>query len=242
MNELDKLKRAQMYIRKLAEGINPIDDCPAGEDDIINNVRLSRCFFYVSDILGQVIDNGGVVQKTVHKDKNSFSLTDEEKARLSPVDAPLQVREITAMINALKSEDYPKKLKVTAIGKFLTQVGMLEIIVNENGKNKKIPTAEGKTIGIISEKRTGQYGTYDVLLYTKQAQQFIFDNIDAVIEINNTRTTKENRGQKKMAYWSFIEDECLKDLIANGATSAEIASELKKSEEDVIGRMAFFGL
>lgn len=242
MTELEKIKRAQMYIRKLAEGINPIDDTPADERDIINNVRLSRCFFYVADILGQVIDNGGVVQKTVYKDKNGFSLTEEEKALLDAVDTPLQVREITGMINALKGENYASKLKVTAIGKFLTQAGLLEIIEDGNGKNKKIPTALGESMGIIRQTRTGQYGTYDVLLYTREAQQFIFDNIDAVIEVNNTRTPREKKPRKKESFWSYIEDECLKDLAANGATSAEIASALKKSEEDVIGRMAFFGL
>ena len=64
MTELEKMQRAKMYIDKLANGINPIDDEPAADSDIINNVRLSRCLFYVSDILRQVIDNNGVVGKT----------------------------------------------------------------------------------------------------------------------------------------------------------------------------------
>ena len=55
MTELEKMQRAKMYIDKLANGINPIDDAAAPENDVINNVRLSRCFFYVSDILRQVI-------------------------------------------------------------------------------------------------------------------------------------------------------------------------------------------
>lgn len=55
MTELEKMQRAKMYIDRLANGINPIDDAPAADSDIINNVRISRCLFYVSDILGQVI-------------------------------------------------------------------------------------------------------------------------------------------------------------------------------------------
>lgn len=57
MTELAKMQRAKMYIDKLANGINPIDDTPAADSDIINNVRLSRCLFYASDVLRQVIDN-----------------------------------------------------------------------------------------------------------------------------------------------------------------------------------------
>ena len=60
MTELEKIERARMYMDKLANGINPIDDTMVPDEDIINNVRLSRCFFYVSDILRQVIENGGI--------------------------------------------------------------------------------------------------------------------------------------------------------------------------------------
>ena len=44
MTELEKIERAKMYMDKLANGINPIDDTMAPDDDLINNVRLSRCF------------------------------------------------------------------------------------------------------------------------------------------------------------------------------------------------------
>ena len=60
MTELEKIERARMYIDKLANGINPIDDTVVPDGDIINNVRLSRCLFFVSDVLRQVIENGGM--------------------------------------------------------------------------------------------------------------------------------------------------------------------------------------
>ena len=52
MTELEKIAYAKSFIDKLANGINPLDDKPIPEGDIANNVRLSRCFFYVADILG----------------------------------------------------------------------------------------------------------------------------------------------------------------------------------------------
>ena len=42
MDETAKLIRAKMYIDKLANGINPIDDTLASDTDVINNVRVSR--------------------------------------------------------------------------------------------------------------------------------------------------------------------------------------------------------
>ena len=60
MTELETLERAKMYMEKLANGINPIDGSMIPDEDVVNNVRLSRCFFYVADVLRQVIDNGGI--------------------------------------------------------------------------------------------------------------------------------------------------------------------------------------
>ena len=60
MTELEKIAYAKSFIDKLANGINPLDDTPVPEDDIVNNVRLSRCFFYVSDLLRQVYDDRSV--------------------------------------------------------------------------------------------------------------------------------------------------------------------------------------
>ena len=56
MPELQKIAHAKSYIDKLANGVNPLDDTPIPEDDIANNVHLSRCFFLVSDILRQVLE------------------------------------------------------------------------------------------------------------------------------------------------------------------------------------------
>lgn len=60
MTELETLQRAKMYMEKLANGINPLDDTMIPDGEVVNQVRLSRCFFYVADVLRQVIDNGGV--------------------------------------------------------------------------------------------------------------------------------------------------------------------------------------
>ena len=60
MTELEKIERAKMYMDKLANGINPIDDSVVPDEDIVNNVRLSRCFFFVSDVLRQIIEHSGI--------------------------------------------------------------------------------------------------------------------------------------------------------------------------------------
>ena len=64
MTELETLMRAKMYVDKLANGVNPLTDEPVLESDVVNNVRISRCLFYVSSVLSKVIDKNQVRKLT----------------------------------------------------------------------------------------------------------------------------------------------------------------------------------
>lgn len=64
MDDLELTCRAKIYIEKLANGINPLTDDNVPEGDIVNNVKISRCLFFVSDVLEKVIENGGYVKTT----------------------------------------------------------------------------------------------------------------------------------------------------------------------------------
>ena len=86
MTELEKMKRAKMYIDDLANGIDPLTGQVVSDTDIINNVRITRCLFYVSGILKKVIDNDGEVScvRVKQGKKEFFSLTDTEVDALIP--------------------------------------------------------------------------------------------------------------------------------------------------------------
>ena len=53
MDERDKILMAQDWVRKLANGINPLTGNAVKEDDVVNNVHISRCLFYVADLIGK---------------------------------------------------------------------------------------------------------------------------------------------------------------------------------------------
>ena len=97
MTELEKIAYAKSFIDKLANGINPLDDTPIPDDDIANNVRLSRCFFYVSDILRQVYENGGV-NKPKRTPKIPFAVSVEQLEKFEYSEEPIPVSEIAKRI------------------------------------------------------------------------------------------------------------------------------------------------
>lgn len=186
ITELEKMERAKMYIDKMAEGINPITNEYAPENDTINNVRISRCLFYVSEILEKVIANGGEVTQAVKStggNRNFFFITDEQLDRLSPRENSCYAKDIAEDIKAVTAENNTAKFQATWITEWLVSVGMLE--QTEKGK---CATDAGVSIGIESQLRQSiQKGEYFVNMYSPEAQQFIFDNIYAVIEFHYTK-------------------------------------------------------
>ena len=53
MEEKEKIAIAQDWVRQLANGVNPLNGNVLKEDDVVNNVHISRCLFYVADLLGK---------------------------------------------------------------------------------------------------------------------------------------------------------------------------------------------
>lgn len=186
MNDFEILERAKMYIDKLANGINPLDDKPVEENDVVNNVRLSRCFFYVSDILRQVIENGGEITKN-RKKKEDFYVSAEEIDNFKYSNQPIPVSKIAERINELIDVENMKKITYNHINEWLLSINMLKIETKADGKTAKRPTEAGNEIGIATEDRIGRNGKYTVTVYNRDAQQFIIDNIDAVVEIINSK-------------------------------------------------------
>ncbi|MBR3965687.1 MAG: hypothetical protein IKJ91_01280 [Clostridia bacterium] len=178
MTELEKIAYAKSFIDKLANGINPLDDTMIPEGDVINNVRLSRCFFYVSDILGQVYENGGIgkVEKTI-----PFSITPEQLANFEVSPYPISGSEISKKLDALVKNPLMKSFSVQKLNQWLIQQGLLCETTDPFGKPRKMPTEQGKAMGILTETKMGREGEYIAVLFDTKAQRFIVNNIYEIL-------------------------------------------------------------
>ena len=243
MTELETMQRAKMYLDKLANGINPLTDQPTPDSDCINQVRTSRCLFYVSDVLRKVIENGGNIGKAEKIKKQPFMISHETLKSFRLSNTPIAVSEITKRINELVDESAMTKLKYTSITSFLLQSGFLAQAEAGDGEKTKAPTKQGNTIGITSEERVGQAGTYRVTVYNTEAQQFVLDNIDAIIEINNQKSMEPvARAEFQGQPWTSTYDETLVDLFQKNVPISEIAITLKRTESGVRARLKKLGL
>ena len=179
MTELETMQRAKMYMDKLAQGIDPITGQDMPEDSVLNNVRLARCFFYVSGVLDQVIVNGGVIGG---KPKlQPFVIDAEQLTKVQLSQEPVRVTQLVEMISAAVDNPQMKKLSTTVITNWLLHKGFLEKETGPDGKSRRIPTQNGLMIGLSTQTRQGQYGEYQAVFYSTDAQRFVLDNLGAML-------------------------------------------------------------
>lgn len=191
MTEIEKIEYAKSYIDKLANGINPLTDQPIPDHELLNHVRISRCLFYVSDVLRQVAENGGIgkPEKKEKKKKQPFHLSAEDRLKIQLSDEAISVSEITRRINELIDTEQMEKLTYRSITQWLTEIGFLNQDYDRRGKRYRRPSSEGEKLGIFTEFRQSERGPYTATLYSLTAQQFIVDHLDAILE--NSRRVKE---------------------------------------------------
>lgn len=181
MTELEKIKYAKRAVEKLANGINPFTGQGVPDDDTLNQVKVSRCLFYVADILRQVEENGGVAKKGKKSAKQPFSLSPDSLKNFQFSSTPISLTEFLERLNSLIDKDNMKKLSFNTLSGWLIEMGFLKMVVTADGRNTRRPTGAGNALGIHTESRMGQQGPYTVVVYTKDAQQFMLDNLDAVV-------------------------------------------------------------
>ncbi len=186
MTELETIERAKMYLDKLANGIDPLTDQPVPDGDVINQVRISRCLFFVSDVLRRVLENGGITAPKNGK-KPPFAITQEQLLRVQFSREPLRITELCQRITDAAGQENMTKLAPSVVLEWLESIGILEKKPNPEGKQSRRPTEAGRQLGILEEERTGMHGAYVAVLYTEAAQHFIVDNLDAAIRQKNER-------------------------------------------------------
>jgi len=182
MTELEKLKNTKRIIGMLADGINPLSGEPHESGSPLHDASIIRCFFHVAQILEKVLQNGGVVGYTRRRDLRPFSLTEEQKSAITLSEKPVSVTGLVSIINSAVADPGMRRLTATQITSWLEQAGFLTTIVNAEGKNQRVPTDSSALIGISQVERKNAAGTPFLMnLYNLEAQQFILDNIDAIL-------------------------------------------------------------
>ncbi len=181
--DLDKLQKSIIYLDRITEGKNPVNNMPAEEDSVINNPNVIRCMFFVKEVLEEVQRNGGqIVKKSSAKGSEKFPIDHISKFHY---EADKTISRLVSQINdGLDTERY-KKVTSRMIQNWLIEAGYLELQHNDNDNtNKRIPTEKGREIGIRTELATSFQGiSYVAVIYNEKAQKLIIDHMEEIVDI-----------------------------------------------------------
>ena len=174
----NKLRVAIDWIGKLADGVNPIDDSVIPDGDIVNNIHVSRCLFYVYNLLEDVA-RARIGRQSSKKQELEFHLTPEMASKIKIAEKTgitMFVKEINKVI-----PENMKTLSTPKVTQWLVSVGYLEERERDNGYKYRAPTELGNSIGITSIWVDAPHGSYLAVSYDPNAQRFLLENLFKII-------------------------------------------------------------
>ena len=173
MEEKEKIAIAQDWVRKLANGVNPLNGSALNEDDIVNNVHISRCLFYVADLLGKIPPQKKVTRNI------PFVASALLKEKYNYAEA-ISISAFASEIKKLLPENMQSVSTLMLLNWLLQQGLLLESEPDEKGRSYKIPTEKGREVGIYSEDREVNGGHYIITLYNRKAQSFLLEHLEEI--------------------------------------------------------------
>ena len=202
------IERAEMYLRKLSCGINPLTDEILPEGDSCKQERISKCLAYVASLLQQQLNHDQVAPMPAEQPRSAkrsnkapmqeLSIDPESLKRYRFFDYPVSISRVVRNINELLPANVSMNhLLYADVANFLVQEEILSRQVAEDGKEANLPTAKGESYG-FEKGESDLRGHHNI--YTQcwqQAQQYILDNIQKCVAIANERfaNRKANQGE-----------------------------------------------
>ena len=197
MTKLENIENAKNYIAKLSAGVDPIT-CRAATPATLHSEDTRKCLNFIYELLSELINNNGVVNLSEEKEESAvtyelvkkkavFSLDNDTRAKVKITENPISPSAFLKNINSVIDKDSMEKLSITKLNKWLISSGFVEEVkvpVTINRTFRRITEASNE-IGIttisVPNIRTGE--TKEELVFTKQAQEFILDNIEAICAV-----------------------------------------------------------
>lgn len=196
------LERAEMYLRKLSCGVNPLTEETLPEGDTCRQERISKCLLYVADYLQQIVCPKPKVAKAEKQEKpkrkrefpnQELALSEEAIAKFEFSEEPLSLSAIVRRVNALIPEGSGMiPLMYADVAEVLTQEGYLQKQEGAAGKETNLPTPQGEEKGFsrVEEDIRGHFS-----IFTKcntEAQKFVVENIQKAVVQANARLARRN--------------------------------------------------
>ena len=236
-SEIKILEKAQLYIDKLSEGIDPLTNQPVPSNEIIHNERISRCLSYVSEVLTNVInDKIENADNTPEPSNPNF-----HKIYFNYSSDPISISEISRRINIIHDNADIQKIGRSKLIALLIKKGYLKTVTLLNGEEAVRPTGQGEKIGIITKECHGRNGSFVAVFYSYEAQIVVMELLDNSTDFKKPLLPDDEnifRNRK----WYPDEDEELIEMYQKGVRVDELARFFYRPEESICSRLVRLGI
>ena len=186
MTELERVAYAKEFVHKLASGFSPFDGKPIEAESLFNNVRISRCLFFVSDVLRQYLEvrkaPGARTARLTRKQPFEVSQGDIESFVYST--APVSTARLAKWINRLIDRKRVTKISYTQINLWLANRGYIVFHPEEKGRGYYTPTEKGEELGCIFDTVPTEHGyTVRRILLDRGAQMLVVNNCNEIAKL-----------------------------------------------------------
>ena len=186
MKEFDKktLETAIIYIKRLAEGNNPINNQVIEDDSVLNNPNVIRCMYFVREVLEEVYADTNKVDSKVSKKKGTAIQTFPEEVltqfeyREDKAIAPF----LNQLYEPVKGQGYKQISPSAVVSRLIANDFIVEVYSEEFKKQIKVPSDKGIAIGMRTERMEYYPGNaFMAILYNKEAQEYLVANFIKLI-------------------------------------------------------------
>lgn len=179
--DLKKLDTAILYLQRIADGNNPVNNMPAGDESVLNNPNVIRCMYFVKEVLEEVRRNDGFIGRKPKKSEKADFPVEVLSSFVYQEDKPIS--RFVEQINTLIDESRYQKLSYKVVQQWLKLNGFLaEKADEEIGKTVTVVTEKGTQIGIYSERKVSSRGVpYLLITYSKSAQEYIIGKLESIL-------------------------------------------------------------
>lgn len=180
--DMQKLDIAITYLKRIADGNNPVNNMPAEDDTVLNNPNVIRCMYFVRDILEQVKANNGIIglpAQKEHKSKRAVDVFPLELLGRYQYKEDKGINKILSQLYEPLKDKSIRKISGKIVNEWLMTAGYVTEVYNGELKtNIKVPTEKGMNIGLKSERVEYPGHTYYTIIYDKMAQEFLIKNFE----------------------------------------------------------------
>lgn len=175
--DIEKIEKARAILQSIANGKDPINGEIIEEDNFINDPRLIRMFYFVAEVM----DN--VVKGNYSKGKVSeFLITGEQKNDIVFTEGNIGVNEVAKCINQQINPLISKKATGMAINKGLKRLGLLSEAIDDLGKKRTTTNEKSIDYGFQLEKRDYNGVEYYMVVIDDKGKKYILDNIEEIMK------------------------------------------------------------